>query len=417
MSIGVVRGEERTFCQVGEGSYQLTVKSLGIQFTIDRLRRRSHELVGELAVSCELAPARAIDGFLSVADLNLSSAQARGQRAKLLATRSDTLDVDWDSLIEEMCVRTINAERQGSPARELGQFTRGGGDAIIDVDGWPWLRDHAMITFADGGGLKSYLALYGVGLLSQRGMRVGYADWELSGDEHRDRLERLFGSDLPIVHYFRCDKPLVDEVDRLGRESRRLGLEYLVFDSAGFATEGPPENAEETLAYFRAVRQIGLGSHHLAHVNRSDTGDQKPFGSAYWHNSARMTWFAKAVPNTMDSTRISVGLFNRKSNLTKQYTPRGFEFAFNEKTTIVSPIQVADVVDLAGELKLWQRIEHLLKTRGGVPCSIQELADELDAKPDSVKKAVGRSKSGKSIFTEVLGSDGKARIALVARRV
>ena len=417
MSVGVVRGEERTFCQVGDGSYQLTVRSLGIQFTVDRLRRERHELIGELAVACALAPSRAVDGYLSIADMNLSSAHARNTRAKLLALRSDTLDIDWDSLLEELCVRTINAERLGSPARELSTYERGGVNALLDINGWPWLRDHPMITFADGGGLKSYLALYGVGVLSQRGMRVGYADWELSGEEHRDRLDRLFGSELPVIHYFHCDKPLVDEVDRLGRESRKLGLEYLVFDSAGFATAGPPEAAEETLAYFRAVRQIGVGSHHLAHVNRSENADKKPFGSNYWHNSARMTWFAKAVPNTMDSSRVSVGLFHRKSNVTKQFTPRGFDFTFTENATIVSPIQVADVGELAGELKLWQRIEHLLKTRGGTPISIQEIADELDAKPDSVKKAVGRPTGQKSIFTEVMGADGKPRIALVARRV
>ncbi len=155
-------------------------------------------------------------------------------------------------------------------------------DALLDINGWPWLRDHPMTTFADGGGLKSYLALYGVGLLSQRGLQVGYADWELSGCEHRDRLERLFGEALPLIHYFHCDRPLIDEVDRIGREVRRLGLDYVVFDSAGFGTAGPPESAEHALAYFRAVRQIGVGSHLLAHVNRSEAGDQKPFGSSFF---------------------------------------------------------------------------------------------------------------------------------------
>ena len=79
---------ERTFCQVGDGSYQLSVLTLGIQLTVDRLRRDRHELIGELAVACDLAGGRTIDGYLSVADFTLSSAHARATRAKLLAERS-----------------------------------------------------------------------------------------------------------------------------------------------------------------------------------------------------------------------------------------------------------------------------------------------------------------------------------------
>lgn len=419
MGLSVVRGREREFCQVGDGSYQLTILSLGIQFTVDRLRRDRQELIGELAVACDLPGAHVIDGYLSVADFNLSSAHARTTRAKLLAERSEAPDVDWQSLTEEVCVRTIAAERQGSPSRLLHTFERAPADTLLDVDGWPWLRDQAMMTFADGGGLKSYLALYGAGVLSRRGMHVGYVDWELSGHDHRERLDRLFGADLPPIHYFRCDRPLEAEADRITRESRKLGLEYLVFDSAGFGTAGPPEAAEHALAYFRAVRQIGLGSHHLAHVNKSETGDQKPFGSSFWHNSARSTWFAKQAAASPDGQRLTVGLFNRKSNLTKLHAAVGFQFDFADDRTIVTRTNLADVADLAGQLPLWQRIAHCIKAGGGLPRTIDEIAEELDAKPDTVKKAVSpsRARGGQSIFTQVPGSDGKVRIALVERRI
>jgi hypothetical protein len=138
-------------------------------------------------------------------------------------------------------------------------------------------------------------------------VRVGYADWELSGEDHRERLDRLFGDDLPTIHYFRCDRPLIDEADRITREARRLSLEYLILDSAGFGTAGPPEAAEHALAYFRAVRQIGLGSHSLAHINKSETGDQKPFGSSFWHNSAAQ----RSLPNNPACRSVSHGRVSR----------------------------------------------------------------------------------------------------------
>lgn len=410
--LAVVRGHDREFRQIGDGSYQLGCLTLGIQLTVDRLRRERQELIGELAAACDLPGARTVDGYLSVADFNLSSATARNTRAKLLADKSEAPDIDWSSLVEELCVRTITAERQGSPSKPLHLFERREAEALYDIDGWPWPRDHAMMTFADGGGLKSYLALFGAGVLSRRGVGVGYADWELSGEDHLERLDRLFGPTLPTIHYFRCDRPLVDEADRIGREARRLGLDYLVFDSAGFGTAGPPEAAEHALAYFRAVRQIGLGSHHLAHVNRSETGDQKPFGSSFWHNSARSTWFAKQAGASPDGRSLTVGLFNRKSNLTKLHAAVGFSFTFDEARTTVARVNLADVEDLAGQLPLWQRIAHLLRTG---PRAIPEIAEELEAKQESVKKAVS-PRRGKSMFTQVPGTDGVVRIALVERR-
>ena len=53
---------------------------------------------------------------------------------------------------------------------------------------------------------------------------------------------------------------------------------------------------------------------------------------------------------------------------------------------------------------------------GGVPRTIQEIAEELDAKADSVKKATSPRRKG-SMFVQVAGTDGIVRIGLAARRV
>jgi hypothetical protein len=417
-------GIERRFCVVGDGRYTLTIEIGGaeaIQLTADRVRSERHELICQLAVACLLPGARTVDGFLSVADFNLSSAQARATRAKLLAERSESYDLDWPGFVEELCVRTIAAERQGTPAKLLHTFRRRDPDEdeTYDVHGWPWLRDEPMITFADGGGLKTYLLDYGLGLLSQRGVRVGLVDWELSGERHVDRLARLFPEPLPEIHYIRCDRPLTAEVDRVQREVRRLDLDYVGFDSAGFGTNGAPESAEEALAYFRAVRQIGVGSHHLAHVNKSETSEQKPFGSSFWHNSARATWFAKQADPGLDSDRRVVGLYNRKSNLTKLYPSIGFQFDFSQAgVTTITRVNLEDVEELAAQLPLWQRIKQVLLSGGGFPLSVGEIAERLGEKPASIQRAVSpsRARKGGSMFTQIPGSDGKPRIALVDRR-
>src|SRR5262249_31540918 len=140
---------------------------------------------------------------------------------------------------------------------------------------------------------KSYLGLYIAGQLARRGMGVGMFDWELAGEDHRDRLERLFGPTMPEIWYVRCDRPLVVETPRLRRLSREHGLQYAVYDSIAFASHDKPEAAESAAVYFRSCRQIGLGGTHIAHVNKSESGDQKPFGSVFWHNSARATFYVQ----------------------------------------------------------------------------------------------------------------------------
>ena len=200
----------REFQQVGNGLYRLTLPTLGLEFTVDRLRRKWGELVGELTVSSSMAGARTVNGVLSVADFNLSNLRARQERAKYLAKRARTTsdEFDWDGLLEEFVQRVLTAERAGQPAVLLREVDRPSPDQILTIDGLPFLMHHPMIWFGDGGTMKSYLALFAGGRLDQQhGVRVGLFDWELAADDHRDRLERLFVADMPGIRYVRCDRP------------------------------------------------------------------------------------------------------------------------------------------------------------------------------------------------------------------
>lgn len=408
------------FRQVGESHYQLTIAESGIVLEVDRLRRERHELVGELTAICPLAGAHAVtpDGLIHLADFNLSSATARTLRAKLLRERSEA-DLDWATWLEHLCLQTIRAERTGTPARPLAQYQRRGESPTWDLHGWRLPRHHAAILFGDGGSLKSYLALYAAGRISAQGTPCLYCDWELDGEDHHERLCALFGDAVPTVHYLRCDRPLIDEADRIRREAGRLGVEYLVCDSVGFATPGPPESAEMATQYFRAVRQIGVGgSLHLAHSTKASTdGDPsrkpifrglKPFGSVFWHNSARSTWYARRADETDDTSQVIVGLYHQKANTGPLLHPVGLSVSFAPGKTSLAPADLADSSELSVGLSLRQRITAALRSG---PKTIVALADELGAKKDSVEKALRRQKQ---TFTPVTHtSDGIHRWALL----
>ncbi len=374
----------RAFRVVADGHYRMVVKHLGIQFDLDRIRRDRHELVGELCVLCDLAGASTVDGVLSVADFNVSSIRARSDRAKHLerSSRAEADVMDWQGLVEEFCQRVLAADRLGSPAVSLRDLARPAPEAALDLDGIRLLRHHPVIYFGDGGTAKSYLALFQAGLLVRAGLRVAFVDWELSGDEHRDRLERLFGADMPDVRYVRCDRPLVHELDRLRRVVRDDAVEFAVFDSVAFACDGPPEAAEIASAYFRAVRQLGpIGSLHIAHQTKSgEHTDQRPFGSAFWHNGARATWHVRPADASLGHS-LTIGVFPRKANLGPLGPAVGFEIAFAQSTTTIRRADVTEIAGLAERLSLVQRLRGIL--RAGARTREQIVAELALAKNDA----------------------------------
>lgn len=401
----------REFRQTDEDCYVMTLLELGVEFHANYLRRERYETFGELLVVCSLAGARTVDGdIISRGTFNFSSTETRYRRAKQLADMSKAPELDWPRLLEEFCAKVLAKHGDGESVILLRDLPRPDLDETLHVEGLRLLRRHPVILFGDGGAVKSYLALYLAGRLAQRGVRVGVLDWELAGEDHRERLERLFGADMPPVWYRVCRHPLIVELESLRRFARREHLEFLVYDSVAFAAHDEPKEAASAISYFRAVRQIGPGSLHVAHITKGEGSDQKPFGSAFWHNSARATYYMERSGESADGRDITVGLFNRKANLWPIQPAFGFQFTFTDDRTLVTRTNLADVQEFAQKLPLWQRVMHLLKAHP--PLTLAEIAEELDAKTDTVLKAVQRSKA----FTKVAGHDGVTRIALIERR-
>ena len=382
---------ERRFSRAGEGRYVLEVPDYCVVLDVDRVKRnRWGALGGELTVRCSLSGASTIDGdLLWSGDVSFSDTRGKADLARQLDGRAKTGDLDWPVLLDELGMRVRDAEREGEPAVLLRDVAKPPPDQLLWVDGLTLLRKHPVIIFGDGGSAKSYLALNVAGRLEQKtGMRVGLFDWELGAEDHRLRLEHLFGADkMPGVVYARCAKPLVHEVDRLTRIVQDHHLNYAIFDSVAFACDGPPEAAEVAGNYMRAVRSLGVGSLHLAHVSKAEGADQKPFGSSFWHNGARMTWFVKLSEGNPVAGEITIGLFNRKANLGPRLKAVGYTIRFDEDRTQFAQVDLADVSDLASKLTIYERITAALKSG---PMTIAALAEDIDAKPATVEKTVRR---------------------------
>jgi hypothetical protein len=403
----------RNFRVVSGGSgYVMEIVDVPITFEFDRPRWERDSLFGQITVKTDLTGSRTFQGILMQGSFNVSAPGTRKNIATRCADLAKAPQIDWERLMEEFCIRVLQAESEGAPAVDLRTIPRSSAtDASLDIHGFRVLERHPIILFGDGGTFKSYLALYLAGELARRGLSVLYADWELDGGDHSDRLFRLFGPDWPLVHYVRCQRPLTAEVDRLARLAAQHEAAYMVCDSVAFACDGPPEAAESAQRYFQCVRRIGVGSLHVAHINKSDESDRKPFGSAFWHNGARATWNVKqSSETTVGGSEIRLGFYNRKSNLSALMPAVGLSIRFDQDRTLIHPISLADVGgDLAADLPISQRMQRALAQ----PLTLAALSEEIGAKIDSINKAVQRNPG---IFKRMNGADGVARIALVSSR-
>lgn len=398
----------RQFEALTDGRYVLRVPGIGAEVEVDRLRREHHQLIGELAVRCSLPGALTYDGVVSVGDFNLSSVTTRKTRASLISERVQAPEIDWVGILEELVQRVLSAERAGQPAVDLRDLPKPQRDEI-EVVGFTLPRRHPSSVFGDGGSAKSYTALLLAGTLAKQGHQIALFDWELAGEDHRERLELLFGADMPRITYARCERPLTAEADRLRRIVRDNGIEYAVFDSVVFACDGPPESAETAGRYFRAVRELGIGSLHIAHITKAGEGnDQRPFGSAFWHNGFRCTWFCKAAETSGNENTLDLGFYNRKANLGPMRPPLGFTITFTETETTYRRSSVGDSPDLAIRMNAAQRIQHLLKG-GALP--MKDISETLDIPLNTVTQTVNRYTRKGHTF-EIL--EGK-RVGLKAR--
>ena len=384
---------EQTFTKLGEGAYSLEYPALGITLRAEQLHRdRDRDLHGELTVTTTLMGAKTIDGVLLWSSANFSSQRTRATLAQSCAGRSGAAGLDWLGAVETLSLRVQQAESEGTPIQPLADYGLPEVVSNWEVSGIPILQRHPMILFGDGGSAKSYLALHIASTLARRGIKVLYGDWEFSPEDHRERLERLCGWDgMPrdTLHYVRCASPMVSEAARLQRHIVQHGIQYFVCDSVGFAVPGRPEDAEHATAFFRAVRQLGVGSLHLAHTTKSlEHGEDKPFGSTFWSNGARSMFHIKRSNDAGDGANvIEVALSHKKSNTSRRLPAFGLRLTFDQTTTRVDRFDVASSEELSAVLPVWQRIKALVAHR---PLSVEELATELGEKTDTIGRTIRR---------------------------
>ncbi len=155
-------------------------------------------------------------------------------------------------------------------------------------------QEHTML-YGPGGVGKGTLAASWIVQLAKAGHDVLILDYEGHDGEWARRLEGLGGQEVrDVVAYFAPLKAgagaIWDSAEAIRNLLADQGRPYLVVDSANFATVGAdPSDATTATRYWGAIQRIGAPSLTLGHVTKLHEA-RYSFGSAFWHNGARLTW-------------------------------------------------------------------------------------------------------------------------------
>ncbi len=414
---GSLRGLTHDWSVIPGVGYRLNIPDIQVTFDVARVRLKFDEVWGLLTVRAQFAGAKIVaDNVLSMGDFSFSSVSKRHERSREIAERSCEPAIDWRGLVEELSIKVLNHEERGDPEIALADVQRAEKEYTPDIiaAGMPLLRQHPVIWFGDGGAAKSLLALFAAADLAENGHRVLYCDWELTAEEHAERLRRLLG-DLTTVRdtlfYRRCNRPFVDDVLPIRDIIAKRNITFLICDSLSFGAKAPIESSESALGYQQALRECGdIGSLHIAHINRSEQAEERPFGSTYWHNMARATWFLKRGEDSPYPNEVTVGCFNKKANLSGLRSPFAMRVTFSKERIEVAPGALTDKM-VEKQLTLKQKIELALENG---PLTEDALCEECAAgeKADSVRKTIDRWVK-KNTLQRTLDVNGVKKIRLV----
>ena len=212
------------------------------------------------------------------------------------------------------------------------------------------------------------------------------------------------------VYYWPADGvPLSDQIDSIKRKIEKEGIGLIVVDSVAEACGGEPERADVALKFFRALKRLGLPSILIAHVTKSMDA-KKPFGSGFWHNEARRTWYVNRVQEE-ETDEIDLGLYCRKVNDGRFPAPLSLHVSFEgEQGPVTISLQAMDAVPellegTSNKNRVWAALWQ--------PMTIKEIATESGLATDAVWTVLRREKTIFEQFGTV--KDGRA-IAKTYRR-
>jgi hypothetical protein len=328
--------------------------------------------------------------------INLSALVTRDRLAKRLGQLvKDT--VEWDAVVETICVRGLQEYRKGEPIESLEPHE---GDCPARFLLNPFVyEEYPTLLYGPGEAGKSFLALYWSCLLAsgvmQNGMathaaghEVLYLNWELRAPEMRARIAQLRRGHPELIRapqHRHCNGALAEFARELKREIVTRQIDLVVIDSIASATMGDVTAAEAPNRFFEALDSLRCASILVGHQAKAGEGQQATaYGSVFYYNNPRMVYRVQKFQDE-ESDTFRMSLDHTKNNFGRKQKPTGFCFTIDstkDSCTITRFNPTQDPILVKG-LSTTHRIAQCLSD--GQPWTVKLISESLDIGPSEIK--------------------------------
>jgi hypothetical protein len=387
------------------GTTHLLTWTEGVTIKVNRISADSkHQVSGELLVQARMPGLAA--PHLHQARLNMTSTTARNTLVKALTHRLESLA--WADIVEQTCVKVLEAHRRGSPVLKLAD--------VEDGVGVQWLlkpviqRRQTSVLFGDADSGKSMIAAWwslllatgmpGPALIPEQSSGILVLDYETDEYTWRDRLVQICkGMDIAIpenIHYRYSSTPVADDIEDLADYVADLDIDCILIDSAAPAV-GEALNGDDTINFFRSLRALGKTNLVIAHVAK-EAKQHEIYGSGHWRTQSRANYRVYAS-RSADTPDLGVILKNTKGNNARRLKDLVYGIHFDENDSSISfkPGNVEDYAELDKTRTISQRLTSALKSGAK---TTQELAEDMGADEQSIRTTLNRNKKQFTTFKD-----------------
>lgn len=224
---------------------------------------------------------------------------------------------------------------------------------------------------------------------------VLYLDWELSQDGQARRayqIARGFGLTAPpkgllYLAPTNCLPRLIDQATKLIVRERPV---LIVVDSMGPAAGGSPEDAEEAITLFNAIRRFGVASLILDHQSKMQQGQESKhktiFGSVYKFNLSRSVLQLEKIAS--DPGELRLLLRHTKSNFGPHADDLALLARFSNDTIKFEKVDQASDPAFARVQTVGEKLLASLEKDG--PATSERLAERIKEELKTVKNQITR---------------------------
>lgn len=280
------------------------------------------------------------------------------------------------------------------------------------------------IIFGTGSSTKSYQAFamalsIGLGVdwcgRRVRQKNVLIIDYETNAVNYKRRMRRLaqgYGMQgvppFSIYYWPARGKPLRDHKEALRSKIIRDGIGFVLIDSVVPACGGEAEKSVVAGDFFNDLHSLGVGITFLliAHTTKlSDVDTQMPFGSVFFHNECRASYWVRKTPGTRGSGDVFAALVNRKLNdgeLAKDFGVR-LHFVGSDGPVELTNVDASRYVPEASDERSWHvriydALLHGALTLRGIVEALGFDSDDIKTR-EKVRSALSRGTEAGSFTT------------------